>query len=180
MDVHILCWHLKLIFAKRVKTTQGDVRMSDTVLPSREQLEVISRLQNRAIVRRNVQAKRGPARTSSTKLFMIRTKEDSQQRDDVAVLSGARRGHPNLEATPKNLTRDMVLNRIGKMCLIDDRKHVVAPGDAIRHKASVLEYEDMVLRIRNDRGLVLRYLHHSQTLEVDHGVRHCKIQACAP
>ena len=110
----------------------------------------------------------------------LKTKEDLQQRDDVALLSGAGRGHPNLEATAENLARNMVLDRIGKMCLIDDRKHVVAPGDAIRHKASVLEYEDMVLRIRNDRGLVLRYLHHSQTLEVDHGVRHCRIKACAP
>jgi hypothetical protein len=71
MDAHILRRHLELIFAKRVETTQGDVRMSDTVLPSREQLKVIARLQNRAIVRRNVQAKRGPARTS-TKLFMFK------------------------------------------------------------------------------------------------------------
>jgi hypothetical protein len=31
----------------------------------------------------------------------------------------------------------------------------------------------VVLRVRNDRGLVLRYLHHGQTLKVDHGVRHC-------
>ena len=72
MDAHVLRWHLELIFAKRVETTQGDVRMSDTVLPSREQLEVIPRLQNRAIVRRNVQTKRS---TSSTKLFQIKNKK---------------------------------------------------------------------------------------------------------
>jgi hypothetical protein len=33
----------------------------------------------------------------------------------------------------------------------------------------------MILRIRDDRGLVLRHLHHGQTLEVDNGVRHCPI-----
>ena len=72
MDAHILRRHLKLIFAKRVETTQGDVRMSDAVLPGGEQLEVIPRLQNRAIVRRNVQTRRG---TSSTNRFRIKPKK---------------------------------------------------------------------------------------------------------
>ena len=62
------------------------------------------------------------------------------------------------------------------MSLVDDREHVVTSGEAIRHKTGVLENEDMVLRIRNDRGLVLRYLHHGQTLELDNGIRHCPIQ----
>ena len=66
----------------------------------------------------------------------------------------------------------MILNRIWKMSLVDDREHVVTSGDAIRHKTAILEHEDMILRIRNDRGLVLRYLHHGQTLEVDNGIRH--------
>ena len=70
----------------------------------------------------------------------------------------------------------MILNRIGKMSLVDDGEHVVTSGDAIRHKTGVLEHEDMVLGIRDDRGLVLRYLHHGQTLEVDNGIRHCPIQ----
>ena len=68
----------------------------------------------------------------------------------------------------------MILNRIGKMSLVDDREHVVTSGDAVGHKAGVLEHEDMILGIRNDRGLVLRYLHHGQTLEVDNGIRHCR------
>lgn len=70
----------------------------------------------------------------------------------------------------ENRARDMILDRMWKVSLVDDRKHVVASGDAIRHKTSVLEYEDMVLRIRNDRSLVLRYLYHGQTLEVDDSV----------
>jgi hypothetical protein len=37
----------------------------------------------------------------------------------------------------------------------------------------------MVLRIRDDRGLVLRYLHHGQTLKVDHGVRHCRFRGAS-
>jgi hypothetical protein len=61
IDAHILRRHLELIFTKRVETTQGDVWMSDTVLSGREQFEIISGLQNRAIVRRNVQTEHGPS-----------------------------------------------------------------------------------------------------------------------
>lgn len=41
------------------------------------------------------------------------------------------------------------------MRLVDDCEHVVAAGDPIRDETRVLEHEDVVLRIRNDRGLVL-------------------------
>ncbi len=70
----------------------------------------------------------------------------------------------------------MVLDSMGKMSLVDDREHVITPGDAIRHKTGVLEHEDLVLGVRNDRGLVLRNLDRSQTLEMDNGIRHCPIQ----
>lgn len=54
--VHVLRRHLELILAQGVQPTQCDVRMGDAVLSCREQLEIISGLQNCAIVRRNVQA----------------------------------------------------------------------------------------------------------------------------
>jgi hypothetical protein len=75
MDAHILRRHLELILAKRVKTTKGDVWMSDTMLSGGEQLEIISRLQNRAIVRRNVQTEPGPPRTSSTTFLRNKIKK---------------------------------------------------------------------------------------------------------
>lgn len=74
MDAHILRRHLKLILAKRVETTQGDVWMSDTVLSGGEQLEIISRLQNCAIVRRDVQTEHdGPSRAPSADSLRIKT-----------------------------------------------------------------------------------------------------------
>ena len=66
----------------------------------------------------------------------------------------------------------MVLDRMGQMRLVDDSEHVVAARDAIRDETRVLQHKDVVLRIRDDRGLVLRHLHHGEALEVDHGVRH--------
>lgn len=74
----------------------------------------------------------------------------------------------------ENRARDVVLDRVWKMRLVDNRKHVVAASNAVRDQARILEHEDMVLRIRNDSSLVLRYLHHGQTLEVHDGVRHCR------
>ena len=74
MDTHILRRHLKLVLAKRVETTQGDVWMGDAVLSCGEQLEIISRLQNRAIVRRNVQTEHDdPSRTPSADFLRIIT-----------------------------------------------------------------------------------------------------------
>lgn len=107
-------------------------------------------------------------------------KEDLQQRNDVALWFRIRRsgvrGHPNLEATTENRACDVIFDCVGKVSLVYDREHVVTSVNAIRRKTGVLEHEDMVLRIRNDRGLVLRYLHDRQTLEVDNRIRHCPIQ----
>ena len=64
----------------------------------------------------------------------------------------------------------VVLDRIWKMRLVDNREYVIAAHDAIRDETRVLDHEDVVLRIRNDRGLVLRHLNHSEALEVDHRV----------
>lgn len=55
VHAHVLRRHLKLIFAKCVESTQCDIGMGDTVLPGGEQLEIIATLQNRTIVRWNVQ-----------------------------------------------------------------------------------------------------------------------------
>ncbi len=125
--------------------------------------------------------KHRPPRTSSARGDPKQNQKGGlQQRNDVALRRRMRRagvgGHPNLEATAKNGARDMILDRMGKMSLVDDREHVVTSSDAIRGKAGVLEHEDMVLRVRNDRSLILRYLHHGQTLKVDNGIRHCRIQ----
>jgi len=104
------------------------------------------------------------------------SERDIQQRDDVVLCRGIHRasvgGHPDLEATPENLARDVVLNKMGKMGLIDDCEHVVASGDPIRNEARVFEHENVVLWIRNDRGLILRHLNHGQALERDDSVRH--------
>ena len=160
--------------------------MRDTVLSCRKQLEIIPGLQNRAVVCRNVQTEQDPSRvisTDSSRTKQERTSEDIQQRDDVTLCRRIRRasvgGHPNVEATPKNRACDVVLDHIRKMRLIDDCKHVVAAGNSIRDEAGVLKHEDMVLRIRNDRGLVLRHLHHGQALETDDSVRHCRSRPTA-
>ena len=58
--------------------------MGDTVLSAGQQLEIISRLQDRAIVRRNIQTEHDPSRTPSAWVNQIK-KEDLQQRDNVAV-----------------------------------------------------------------------------------------------
>ena len=160
--------------------------MRDTVLSCRKQLEIIPRLQNRTVVCRNVQTEKDPPRvinTDASRIKAERTGEDIQQCGDVALcrrICGASvGGHPNIEATPKNRACDVVLDLIGKVRLIDDREHVVAAGDPIRDETRVLKDEDVVLRIRNDRGLVLRHLHHGQTLESDHSVRYCRSRPTA-
>lgn len=160
--------------------------MRDTVLSCREQLEIVPRLQNRAVVCRNVQTEQDPSRvisTDSSRTKQERTSEDIQQRDDVTLCRRIRRasvgGHPNVEATPKNRACDVVLDHIRKMRLIDDCKHVVAAGNPIRDEAGILKHEDMVLRIRNDRGLVLRHLHHGQALKSDDSIRHCRSRPTA-
>jgi hypothetical protein len=76
-NVHVLCRQLKLIFAKSVETTQCDIWVSNTVLSSREKLEVISRLQNRTIVRRNVQTERMMHRPSSVQPYRTGNGEPS-------------------------------------------------------------------------------------------------------
>jgi hypothetical protein len=62
---------------------------------------------------------------------------------------------------------------MGKVSLINYCEHIVAACDSICDKARVLEHEDFVLRVRNDRSLILRDLYHGQPPEIDHGVRHC-------
>ena len=56
MHVHVLRRHLDLVLAEREQTTKGDVRVRDVVLPGRQLLQVVSFLQDRAVVRRDVQA----------------------------------------------------------------------------------------------------------------------------
>jgi hypothetical protein len=101
---------------------------------------------------------------------------DIQQRDNVVLRRGIHRagigGHPDLEATPENLARNVVLNKMGKMGLIDNCEHVVASGDPIRSETRVFEHENVVLWIRNHSGLILRHLNHGQALERDDSVRH--------
>ena len=108
----------------------------------------------------------------------VKRAEDIQQRADVVLYRRFYRahigGHSDLEATPENHARDVVLDLIGEMRLVDDREDVVGACDSIRDKTRVPKNEDVVLRIRNDRGLVLRHLHHGQALESDDRVRHCK------
>ena len=55
-NIHVLRGHLNLVLAEREKTTERDVGRRDEVLAGREQLEVVSLLQDRAVVRRYVQA----------------------------------------------------------------------------------------------------------------------------
>ena len=136
--------------------------MRDTVLSRRKQFKVIPRLQNRAVVCRNIQTEQHPAHvisTISSGTKQERASENIQQRDDVALCRGIRRasvgGHSDFVATPKNRACDVVFDHIRKMRLVDDCEHVVAAGDPIRDETRVLEHEDVVLRIRNDRGLVL-------------------------
>lgn len=40
--VHVLRRHLELILAEGVEPTQRDIRVGDAVLPSREQLEIVT------------------------------------------------------------------------------------------------------------------------------------------
>ena len=68
MHVHVLRRHLNLVLTEREQTPKCDVRVRDVVLPSRQLLQVVSLLQDRAVVRGNVQAtqKTVSERTSKT------------------------------------------------------------------------------------------------------------------
>lgn len=57
MDVHVLCRHLDLVLAKREQASQRNVRVGDIVLPGGKLLQVVSLLEDCAIVRGNIQAK---------------------------------------------------------------------------------------------------------------------------
>ncbi|KAH9013129.1 hypothetical protein EDB85DRAFT_2280985 [Lactarius pseudohatsudake] len=140
--------HLELILANGVEPAQHDVRMGDTVLSGREELEIVAGLQNRAIIRWDVQSL-------------------------VDEFAGARGGsHADLEAASENGAGDTVLDPMWEMRLVDDCEHIVATRDAIRNEARVLQHKDVVLRVRDDRCLVLRHLFHGEALEVDHRIRY--------
>jgi hypothetical protein len=150
---HILRRHFELIFAERVQPTECDVWMGDTVLSGRKQLELIPRLQNRTVVRGDVQTEHDPSSRiiSAGSSRDNNEREDIQQRNDVVLCRGTRRadvrGHPDFEATPENRARDVVLDQLRKMRLVDDREHVVAASDPIRDKARIFKHEYLILRI---------------------------------
>lgn len=56
MHVHVLCRHLDLVLAEREQAPQSDIRIRDVVLPGGELLQVVSLLQDRAVVRGDIQA----------------------------------------------------------------------------------------------------------------------------
>ena len=53
---HVFRRHLLLILTKRVHAAEGDIGVRDVMLPRRQELEVISLLQDRAVVGRYIQA----------------------------------------------------------------------------------------------------------------------------
>jgi len=109
-----------------------------------------------------------------------RGSDDIQQCNDIVMFHGICRpdaivgGLPNFEATSENRSRNVVRDHMRKTCRVNDREHVVCAVDPIRNKARVREHEDVILRIRNDCDLVTRHLDHSQTLESDERLRHCR------
>lgn len=55
----------------------------------------------------------------------------------------------------ENHACDVILDRIGEMRLVDNREYVIGAHDAICDETRVLDHKDVILRIRDDRGLVL-------------------------
>jgi hypothetical protein len=98
--------------------------------------------------------------------------ENLQQCRDAVLCRrrGSSGGHPDLKATTKDCPCDVVFNHMGKVSLINYCEHIVAACDSICNKARVLEHEDFVLRVRNDRSMILRDLYHGQPPEIDHAV----------
>lgn len=64
--VHVLGRHLQLIFSKSEKPTQCDIRIRDVVLTGREKFEIISTLENSAVVCGNIEAANGDLVNSLT------------------------------------------------------------------------------------------------------------------
>lgn len=56
------------------------------------------------------------------------------------------------------------------MRLINNRKYIVGSFNGKSNEACILDYEDPVLRIRNDSCLILRYLNNCETIIFDDGV----------
>lgn len=59
--IHVLRRHLLLILTESVKATKRNVGIGDVVLTRREKLEIITLLQDSAIVGRDIQATNGDA-----------------------------------------------------------------------------------------------------------------------
>jgi hypothetical protein len=53
--LHVLCWHLELIFSECEQPTERYIRVGDVMLPGGQKLEIIAFLKNRAITCGDIQ-----------------------------------------------------------------------------------------------------------------------------
>jgi hypothetical protein len=97
---------------------------------------------------------------------------NSQQRYNIvpSLSSVDLARHFNFMGPAQNASRYTVLDRSGQMRLIDDRENVISSFYGKSHETRVLDNENMVLRIGNNSGLVLRDLNDSKTLEFNYRI----------
>lgn len=74
----------------------------------------------------------------------------------------------------------MVGKSVGQMGLVDDAENLVRSLQSERDKSTILNDEDLILRVANDCGLILRDLNDRQTAELDNGVGNYKKTMSAP
>lgn len=96
--------------------------------------------------------------------------------------------HLDLVGPSQSNASESIFHDARQMCLVNDRKHIIGTLNGHRYEARILSEigrigekrsespsisndEYVVLRIRDDGCLVLRYLYHSKTLEFDDGIR---------
>jgi hypothetical protein len=93
-----------------------------------------------------------------------------QQRYNIvpSLLSVDLAGHFDFMGPAQNTSCYTILDMSGQMRLIDDRENVISSFYGKSHETRVLDNENMVLRIGNNSGLVLRHLNDGKTLEFDY------------
>lgn len=134
-----LSGHLQLVLAEREHASQSDTRIHDIVLASRDHDQLIALLQDGTVVGGNVQEERN---------------------DEFPISSIATRitSHPDLLCPSEDGVGDFIMYDGAQMRLIDDCQDAVGSHQGHGGETSVLDHKDLILRIANDGGLILRNL----------------------
>lgn len=111
-----------------------------------EKLEVVTLLENSAVVGGDV---------------------EKERHDVLLTLLAKLRVHGHLEGAAQHGTGDMVLDDLRQVGLVDHSENVVSSIDAVRDEAPVQNDEYLILRVADDCCLVLRHLNDRETFKLD-------------